>query len=157
VLLAIAGAVVGWHAGARRWKQARAWFVLAFLSVALLHGMKYAIGRERPHLWPRLMEQGGESFPSGHALGSAALFTLVAWEASQRRPKQAPIYYAIAVAGSLWLGLGRLYLGVHWPSDVLVGWAMGAAIAGAGMRLLKRLDEGEGPAREAGTTGSKVG
>ncbi|MGE0454391.1 MAG: phosphatase PAP2 family protein [Vicinamibacteria bacterium] len=157
VLLAIAGAVVGWHAGEKRWRRAGAWLVLALMTVALLHGMKYLIARDRPQLWPRLMEQGGESFPSGHALGSAALFTLVAWEVSQRRPKQRAVFYAIAVAGSLWLGFGRLYLGVHWPSDVVAGWVLGASIAAGGIALLTRLDEGERPARGTSTNGSKAG
>ena len=138
-------AIIAWHLAVRRPKRALAWFGLGLLVFFLIDGPKAAVGRERPLLWPRVVEQGGESFPSEHALGSAALFPLIAWEAARRWPRRAVPAYTLAVAGALWLGIGRLYLGVHWPSDVLAGWCAGAVWALVAWAALWRLEGGRTP------------
>lgn len=72
----------------------------------------------------------GQSFPSTHATDTAAAATVFAWAA----PRLSPIGIAIALV----VGISRVYLGVHWPTDVLAGWALGAAV-GAALLLLNRL------------------
>jgi undecaprenyl-diphosphatase len=104
------------------------WLVTGLATMGLLEALKLATGRERPQLWPRLVPQGGGSFPSGHALASACLYTLLAAEGARRWRSSRFTLYSLAALGSLWLGLGRLYLGVHWPTDVLAGWLLGAIL-----------------------------
>ena len=72
----------------------------------------------------------GQSFPSTHASDTAAAAAILAWGA----PSLAPLGIAVA----LLTGISRVYLGVHWPTDVLAGWALGAAL-GAALVLLARL------------------
>lgn len=86
--------------------------------------LKLALPRQRPALWPRLVSESDASFPSGHALYSLALvlsLLLLCWQVPRFRPWR----WAALVAGlafSLLVGVSRLYLGVHYPSDVLAGW-----------------------------------
>ena len=74
---------------------------------------------------------GGSSFPSGHAMMSAiaylTLATLLARIDRYRRVKA--LVLALGVTMTLLVGISRIYLGVHWPSDVLAGWCIGAAWA----------------------------
>lgn len=105
---------------------------LATLSGAILSTLlKLGFDRPRPDLMPHLTHTYSTSFPSGHAMVSAvvylALGTLLAREVSGLWSK----IYVMAVAFILTglIGLSRLYLGVHWPSDVLAGWAAGAVWA----------------------------
>jgi membrane-associated phospholipid phosphatase len=67
---------------------------------------------------------GGYSFPSGHSQGAAVFWGAIAWEA-----KRAWVWI-VAVVLILLIGVSRLYLGVHWPIDVLGGWAIGAVLLG---------------------------
>lgn len=91
--------------------------------------MKLVFPRLRPHLWPRLVTESDASFPSGHAMYSLALvlaLLLLFW----RRPGFAAWRWpalGVGLAFSLVVGVSRLYLGVHYPSDVLAGWLCGLA------------------------------
>lgn len=140
VHVALAGAVLLWFVARREWNRATFWLGLGCATFLLVDGFKTLALRPRPQLWPRIIEQGGASFPSGHAAISAALYTLIAFEITRHRPRWAPACYALAAAGSLWLGLGRLYLGVHWPTDVLAGWLLGAALAALAIRAFRAMD-----------------
>ncbi len=106
---------------------------LAELSTELL---KLAFGRDRPDLVPHGGFVYSNSFPSGHSTLSAATFlTLAAILASlepERRAKAVVVGVAVLLVAAI--GASRVYLGVHWPSDVLGGWALGATWA-----LLARL------------------
>jgi undecaprenyl-diphosphatase len=117
------------------------------VAVVLLGGMlftetmKSAVARPRPP-WEHLVVAGGFSFPSGHSLNSSAVYgllALVAWRAG-RLP--APVRRLAAVAGlglPLAVGLSRIALGVHYPSDALGGWLGGAALVALGAVVIDRL------------------
>lgn len=87
--------------------------------------------RPRPDLVPHEAYVYSASFPSGHSTLSAATYLtlamLVASLEPQRRTKA--LAYGLAAALVVAVGFSRVYLGVHWPSDVLAGWCLGAAWA----------------------------
>lgn len=105
----------------------RAVFVAAAVGGAALLNLllKLVFERERPDLWEVLITETSFSFPSGHAMASSALaLTIVAlaWKTRWR--------YAIIFAACLYglvIGFSRLYLGVHFPTDVIGGWIVSAA------------------------------
>ena len=109
----------------RRWREA-AFAIVAFAGSALLNvATKHYFQRERPSLWESIVPETTFSFPSGHAMGSmtlAAVLVLLAWHTRWRWP-----VLVLAVAFTGLVGVSRLYLGVHYPSDVLGGWAAGLA------------------------------
>jgi undecaprenyl-diphosphatase len=125
--LAVAGYLV--MAG----KPGAAVFVLvAILGAAVLSfTAKDLIVRPRPELVPHAVTVVTSSFPSGHATGAAATYlTLGALLARFQPRRRLKIYLlTLAVIITVAVGLSRLYLGVHWPSDVLAGWTLGSGWA----------------------------
>jgi undecaprenyl-diphosphatase len=109
--------------------------VLVIASVVggmlLSTALKLGFERPRPDLVPHATQVYTASFPSGHAMLSAiAYLTLGALLARvQERRRIKAFFLGLAVALTLLIGVSRVYLGVHWPSDVLGGWCIGAAWA----------------------------
>lgn len=104
-------------------------FALAALGGSLMldEAMKAAFARPRPALWAAAEIQHGPGFPSGHAMADAtlaAVIVLLAWRTKWRWPLLVA-FGAFAVV----VGASRIYLGVHYPSDVLAGWCAGIACA----------------------------
>jgi undecaprenyl-diphosphatase len=102
--------------------------LLAFVSSELL---KDAYDRPRPNLVPHGSYVYSSSFPSGHSTLSAAVYLTLAMLISSLEPNRATKSLVFVLAGLLVVGIGfsRVYLAVHWPSDVLAGWCLGAAWA----------------------------
>ena len=100
-------------------------------AVLLSFAIKAGIERPRPELFPHGMPVYTASFPSGHATGAAATYlTLGALLARFQRARRLKIYFmTVAVLLTLLIGISRLYLGVHWPTDVLAGWTLGSCWA----------------------------
>lgn len=102
--------------------------------------LKGLYGRPRPELVPHGVYVYSASFPSGHSMLSATVYlTLAALIASlePRRGSKALVFLT-AVLIMVAVGVSRIYLGVHWPSDVLAGWCAGAGLALAAWSLLLR-------------------
>ena len=110
---------------------------LALAGSALLNlGTKQLCARERPSLWESIAPEHSFSFPSGHAMGSmtlACVCVLLAWRTAWRWP-----VVIAALAFTLLVGLSRVYLGVHFPSDILAGWAAASIWAVACFLLVFR-------------------
>jgi undecaprenyl-diphosphatase len=110
----------------------------AFVSSELL---KHAYNRPRPDLAPHGSYVYSASFPSGHSTLSAATYltlaTVIASLEARRETKL--LIYAVAVLVVMGVGFSRIYLAVHWPSDVLAGWALGSGWAFAAWIGLNRL------------------
>src|SRR3990167_6860759 len=95
--------------------------LLAGASAGLLNfGLKLLFGRSRPELWTHLVTESSYSFPSGHAMLSSALalaLVSIFWGTKYR--------VTVAIGAALYIamiGFTRLYLGVHYPSDIIAGW-----------------------------------
>jgi len=122
IVAAVTMAVVGylWFT-ARRYKALLLFFAVggaAFVNYVL----KFIFERARPDLWTHLVEETSFSFPSGHAMGSSAFaFGIVAilWNTKWR-----PLAIVLSGLYVVSIGLSRLYLGVHYPTDILAGWLL---------------------------------
>jgi undecaprenyl-diphosphatase len=114
-------------------KPAAALFV--FVSVAggqlLSSVLKLGVDRPRPELVSHLADVHTLSFPSGHAMMSAVTYLTLGALLARIMPNTALRIYVLGVAilATFLVGASRVYLGVHWPSDVLAGWCAGAAWA----------------------------
>jgi undecaprenyl-diphosphatase len=108
-------------------------FVLASVvgGVLISQTMKWAYARPRPELVPHGAEVYTASFPSGHSMMAAVVYlTLGALLARTQVDRAVKIYVlAVAIIVTVLVGVSRVYLGVHWPTDVLAGWSLGAAWA----------------------------
>ncbi|MDI3404675.1 phosphatase PAP2 family protein [Streptomyces cavernicola] len=115
-----------WWLGDRRlavWAGASCLFATLLQQV-----LKAAVGRERP-TWPDPVDSANfAAFPSGHAMTAAFVGGLVLWALALRRAGRALWWTALAVTPVSVAGVGwtRVWLGVHWPTDVLGGWLLGA-------------------------------
>jgi len=135
VLVVVMTALHLWRAERR---AACVWLAVGSASAALQSGLKALVARPRPQLWEHVITHASWAFPSGHALASAALYPLLARFLVQVDPVRRRMWWAAGIGLPVFVGLGRLYLGVHWPSDVLAGWALGAALAFGAHRWLAR-------------------
>lgn len=140
-------AIVPW-VFVRRTRAFTAWLLgVITTQTALVFAIKRAVGRVRPweamHLTPLLDAPTDYSFPSGHAAGAfaCAVFFLVSSASVEdgvvRRRMLAASIALIALAAAV--ATSRVYLGAHYPSDVLAGALLGATIGAAGARLRLRL------------------
>ena len=109
--------------------------IIFFLSV-LIGGelikelLKLLFHRQRPDASFYLISENGYSFPSGHALMSVIFYGMIAYfvyKLLQKRWQKIVLSFAFAALIAL-IGLSRIYLGVHWVSDVLGGWLIGVLI-----------------------------
>jgi membrane-associated phospholipid phosphatase len=102
---------------------------------------KYWIARVRPHLEPHLVVVQTSSFPSGHATSSMIFYLTLALALTRETH-----WHRSAVVGafvlSLLIGTSRVMLGVHWPSDVIGGWAFGLLWVSLTLRLAERAIKG---------------
>jgi len=111
----------------------------AFLAASVIAGgalssaLKSVIMRPRPNLVPHLVYVSTSSFPSGHSMASAMVYlTLGALLARFESHLVLKAYVMVCALGlSFLVGVSRVYAGVHWPSDVVAGWAAGSAWAAA--------------------------
>lgn len=124
------------HLRRRERPEAIAWLVLAISVAFLPELLKLVVGRPRPTLWPWLLPTFGYSFPSGHAVAGAAFYPFLGWLVLRSRDLGG-LGYALGFVIAAFIGVGRMYVGVHWPSDVFAGWVLGLALSGVAVWRLK--------------------
>jgi undecaprenyl-diphosphatase len=99
--------------------------IAAIGSVLLNTVLKKIFSRARPELWERILDVSSYSFPSGHALVSLVIYGIFGYLLSTRFPRWR-VWLAIVTLGLIIaIGLTRLYLGVHWPTDIVAGYTAG--------------------------------
>jgi undecaprenyl-diphosphatase len=115
----------------RRYNATLLLLVAAIGGVLLNKGLKAYFGRERPDIVPHLSEVSSASYPSGHSMISSIIYlTLGVMLARSVKSRRLRVYFvSVALGLSLLIGLSRIFLGVHYPTDVVAGWAAGTAYA----------------------------
>ena len=131
-VLSLALAAWLWLRGRRR--MALAVVVVRAIAMTSSSALKHAVDRPRPAFHDAVAHAAGPAFPSGHALGSAALWLTVAWLVRDRMGRGPAL--ALAVLVPLLVGASRILLGVHWPSDVVAGLALGWCVAVVTLHLI---------------------
>ena len=106
-------------------QEAKIFGIHALGGAILSNGLKLSFSKPRPQLWQQLITEKTYSYPSGHALGSMVLYGFIAYLLASHYPTFAKIIYTFAVILIAAIGLSRLYLGVHWPTDVIAGYGVG--------------------------------
>lgn len=131
VLTVMVLAVAGYLLLARKPRTAVLVVLASVGGTVLSSALKFGFSRPRPDLVSHISEVYTASFPSGHSMMSAVVYlTLGALLASVEADHRIKAYLlALAVVLSMLVGVSRIYLGVHWPTDVLAGWAAGTAWA----------------------------
>jgi len=143
VLTIVTSAVVGFLVLERKY-HAAIYLVGATLGGVVLSGtLKHFVDRPRPQLVSHRSIVYTTSFPSGHSMISAVVYlTLGALLARYTTDARLRLYFlAVALTVTILVGVSRVYMGVHWPTDVLAGWAAGAVwalICWTGARILQK-------------------
>ncbi len=135
VLLAVLVAVWLWRAHARH--VAAVVVAAPTIAVVIFNVVKQIIHRTRP-AGGLLLRDVTFSFPSGHATASAAVFGTLAWVLAREGKMPWAVAVALAVLCPLLIGLSRVYLDVHWATDVVGGWCAGAAVAALSAGVYER-------------------
>jgi len=127
VLMVVTAGVAGYLLMARKYHAMVLVLIATFGGLVLSSLLKYLFARERPDLVPHLSHVYTSSFPSGHSMLAAVVYltlgSLLTPLVEQRALK---IYFlGIALLLTLLVGISRVYMGVHYPTDVLAGWTAG--------------------------------
>ncbi|HWE47867.1 MAG TPA: phosphatase PAP2 family protein [Caulobacteraceae bacterium] len=131
VLVFVAAVVIGFALVRKRYGASTMIFIALAGGMVVVQALKQHFERERPPLAYHLEPVINASFPSGHAMLSAVFYlTLAVLLARVQQQKRMKVYViAVAVVSTAMVGLTRIYLGVHWTTDVLAGWSVGCAWA----------------------------
>jgi undecaprenyl-diphosphatase len=143
ILVLVTGAVSGFLLLDRKFSALGFVLLATILGFLLSEVLKQVYGRPRPDVVPQLTRVWNSSFPSGHSMMSAVVYltlgTLLTRFVTRRWLKF--YFLAVAVLVTFMVGVTRVYLGVHYPTDVLAGWAAGLAwamLCGLVARYLQR-------------------
>ncbi|MBR5229895.1 MAG: phosphatase PAP2 family protein [Firmicutes bacterium] len=114
-------------------------------NMGIYKAMKHIFLRARPDDVYHLVEQGGYSFPSGHSATSMLVYGLLFYLIGKTCKNQKVRVSLQSLCGILVVTVGpsRLYVGVHWATDVLAGWCVGAAVLMTTICILERIRKNE--------------
>lgn len=126
VLTFLTLAVAGYLAVKKRY------YDIVFLTISVGGGallgnlLKLGFGRPRPEMVAHLVKVSSLSFPSSHAMAAAITYISIGVLFTRQQPNSVRAYiYAISIVIAISVGISRVYLGVHWPTDVLASWSVG--------------------------------
>jgi undecaprenyl-diphosphatase len=131
ILMLLTLGVVGYLVLSRRYTMALLVLVAIGGGSLLSTLLKQGFDRPRPDLVPHITDVRSASFPSGHSMLAAVTYLTLGALLARIQPKRRLKAYLLLFAALLAfaVGVSRVYLGVHWPTDVLAGWAAGAVWA----------------------------
>ena len=114
--------ILWWH---KDYLEAKIFMTASLGAFFLNVGLKLFFTKNRPQLWEQLIIEKSFSFPSGHAIGSIVLYGFLGYLLANRYPKLTVLIYSLTSILIIAIGFSRLYLGVHWPTDIMAGYAIG--------------------------------
>jgi undecaprenyl-diphosphatase len=119
---------LGFLIASKRYAEATTLAVTAVVGQILSETLKAFVGRPRPDLVAHIVDTTSASFPSGHSMMSAAIYLTIGAMLARVQPQRRLKTYihVVALLLTVMVGMSRVYLGVHWPTDVLAGWCLGA-------------------------------
>lgn len=136
--------ITAWLVWRKRRGDAILFAVTMVVGLGLMFALKAMFERPRPEVFPWLDAIDGFSFPSGHTFNNTIFWLLVA--VVVRRPWA----WVLGIVMALMAGVFRVVCGVHWPSDVMAGWALGVMLVAAAVLVRERLDSARASAITAG-------
>ncbi|MBW4562769.1 MAG: phosphatase PAP2 family protein [Mojavia pulchra JT2-VF2] len=114
-----------WSTYNKRLWEATTLGITAVGAMGLNYLLKARFGRARPALWDWIIDVAHYSFPSGHAMASIAIYGFISYTLAKQFPQWQGRIFSLTMALIVAIGFSRLYLGVHWPTDVAAGYALG--------------------------------
>jgi undecaprenyl-diphosphatase len=125
----------------QRPKSAAFLLIMVAAGVGVVFALKFGIDRPRPTIVPHSTDPLSPSFPSGHTATASVVYLTIGGLLAEALPRKRLGLYVILVAGfiAVTVGISRIYLGVHWPTDVLAGWTIGGVWAAASWLLERDL------------------
>jgi membrane-associated phospholipid phosphatase len=122
VIIAVTLGLLWWL----HFREEAKFFAIACVGALILNtGMKLFFAKPRPQIFPSLITETSFSFPSGHALGGFVMYGFLAYLFANHFPKFAKFIYILAIFTIVAIGLSRIYIGVHWPTDIIAGYGVG--------------------------------
>ncbi len=119
-------ATIAWLLMKRNYTDGIRFAIVCVGGIAINQAMKLFFAKPRPELWPRLITDLSFSFPSGHAVGSMVVYGFIAYIlAKQLPPHYRGFVYTVAGMIIITIGFSRLYLGMHYPTDIIAGYGVG--------------------------------
>lgn len=125
VLLGLCLALGIWLLRRRQRSEATTLAIASLGAISLNFVLKDLFARARPTLWQRVVDVSLYSFPSGHAMISLVVYGMVGYLLATRFKRWSALIVSLTILLIVIIGLSRLYLGVHWPTDVIAGYAAG--------------------------------
>jgi membrane-associated phospholipid phosphatase len=108
----------------RRYSDGIRFAIVCAGGVLINQEMKLFFAKPRPELWPRLITDPTFSFPSGHAVGSMIIYGFIAYILAKELQQYRIYIYTLASFLIFAIGFSRLYLGVHYPTDIIAGYGV---------------------------------
>jgi membrane-associated phospholipid phosphatase len=118
-------ATIIWLGLKKRYADVLRFSIVCIGGVLINQEMKLFFAKPRPELWPRLITDMTFSFPSGHAVGSMVVYGFLAYIFAKEFQQIKRYIYVCAIALIIAIGFSRLYLGVHYPTDIIAGYGIG--------------------------------
>ena len=116
---------IAWLGMKRRYSDGIRFLIICAGGVSISYVMKLFFAKPRPELWTRLISEHSFSFPSGHAVGSMVVYGFIGYILGREFPSYRRYIYTAASILIIAIGFSRLYLGVHYPTDIIAGYGVG--------------------------------
>jgi membrane-associated phospholipid phosphatase len=116
---------IAWLGMKRRYTDGIRFTIACMGGVVINQVMKLFFAKPRPELWMRLITETSFSFPSGHAVGSMIVYGFFGYTVATEFQQYRKYVYTIASILVMTIGFSRLYLGVHYPTDIIAGYGVG--------------------------------